>query len=204
MERKEFLQKMLATGLTCGCALSIQAAPFGSAATQKDLKSNQKLPETPCAEKIEFTKTWVKRFMEVLDGNLDEETRKKIMMNNGRECAKGAYGEKPEATKPLSIEDLDARIAEWQKIIGKENIHREGKVVYFNYVQNPGGLKISDGYCLCPMIEDGPVRLSPTYCYCSVGYVKYMFRVFFELEVSVELLESLRSGGKSCRFRINV
>jgi hypothetical protein len=77
--------------------------------------------------------------------------------------------------------------------------------VYFNYVGNPKGLKISDGYCLCPMIEDKPDILSPTYCQCSVGYVKYMFqRLITYKPVQVDLLESLRSGGKACRFKVTL
>ena len=52
------------------------------------------------------------------------------------------------------------------------------------------------------MVEDGPASLSPTYCYCSVGYVQYMFRIFFGMKVNVELIESLRTGGKGCRLKI--
>jgi len=75
--------------------------------------------------------------------------------------------------------------------------------VYFNYVGNPKGLKIADGYCLCPMLENGPPALSPTYCYCSVGYVGFMFhKLITGKPVQVELLESLRGGGKACRFKV--
>ncbi len=83
-------------------------------------------------------------------------------------------------------------------------ILREGDVVYFNYRGNPAGLQIADGYCLCPLVEDGPADLSPTYCHCSVGYVAYMFERSTGRPTRVELLESLRGGGKACRFAVHV
>jgi predicted hydrocarbon binding protein len=87
---------------------------------------------------------------------------------------------------------------------GKENSYRDSNTVYYNYIQNSKGLKIEDGYCLCPLTEDGPAGLSPTYCICSTGYVKEMFERMMGESVEVELLESLRRGGKKCRFLIQI
>ncbi len=202
MERKNFIKKLLVSGLGCGCAMSLQANTISLPAKQTYKKSGENTQETPCNEKVEFTKKWIKRFMDILDENIDEEIRKKIMMTNGIKCAKSAHGENKEIVKPLSYEEIDTGIAEWQKIIGEENIYRKDNLIFLNYVQNPNGLKISDGFCLCPMVEDGPASLSPTYCYCSVGYVQYLFYSFIGKKVNVELLESLRTGGKSCRFKV--
>jgi hypothetical protein len=160
--------------------------------------------ETPCNEKMDFTQKWIERFLKIMDQQLDEKTRKKLMQANGASCAKGAYGEISN-TKAASIEEIDKKIAAWQQTLGTENIFRTDSIVFFNYVSNPKGLKISDGYCLCPMIENGPVTLSPTYCQCSVGYVQYMFQKLITFKpVQVELLESLRGGGKACRFKIMI
>jgi hypothetical protein len=49
-----------------------------------------------------------------------------------------------------------------------------------------------------------PADLSPTYCHCSVGYVAYLFERSIGRPVRVELLESLRGGGKACRFAVHV
>jgi hypothetical protein len=56
----------------------------------------------------------------------------------------------------------------------------------------------------CAMGAYGPPDLSPTYCHCSVGYVAYMFERNLGRPVRVELLESLRGGGKACRFAVHV
>lgn len=200
MKRSQFCQKLLTPGLACGCMLGMKSGLLSGAVSLKDKKEN----ETPCDEKMEFTHKWVKRFFDILDQNIDEKTRTELMRANGAACASGAYGEFTEA-KPATIEEIDQTIAKWQERVGKENIRREGNTVFFNYVGNGKGLNISDGYCLCPMVENGPEKLSPTYCQCSVGYVGYMFRRFITFKpVNVELLESLRSGGKGCRFKITL
>jgi len=195
---------LLTPGIVCGCTLGLQASGILKSVlpVNSDFLTSQN--ETPCTEKMDFTQKWVKRFFEILDQQIDEKTRKKLMQTNGAACAKGAYGEIP-GTKAATLEEIDKTITLYQQKLGKENIYRADNIVYFNYVGNSKGLKISDGYCLCPMIENGPVTLSPTYCQCSVGYVQYMFQRFITFKpVRAELLESLRGGGKACRFKIMI
>lgn len=204
MKRSQFCKNLLAPGIVCGCAFGMQPLGIFDPDIKADSKHLVNPEETPCSEKMEFTQKWVKRFFDILDQQTDEGTRRKIMHANGAACAKGAYGDISDE-KPATLEEIDKKITQWQNGLGKENIHREGNMVYFNYVGNPKGLKISDGYCLCPMIENGPATLSPTYCQCSVGYVKYMFQKLITFKpVEVELLESLRGGGKACRFRVTI
>ncbi len=202
MERSEFCKKLLASGVACGCALGLQAG--NTLASPLSIKEEPPANpnETPCNEKVEFTQKWIKRFMDIMDQQLDEDQRRALMLANGAACAQGAYGEIT-ALQPATLEEIDQKITEWQQRLGKENIYRTENTVYFNYVRNPNGLKISDGYCLCPMIENGPESLSPTYCQCSAGYVQFMFhKLITGKPVKVELLESLRGGGKACRFKV--
>jgi hypothetical protein len=204
MKRSEFCKNMITPGIVCGCALGLGSGDIFHSVPEAGKLLNTNPNETPCDEKMDFTQKWVKRFFEIVDQQLDSETRNTLMQLNGTACAKGAYGELTD-DEPATIEEIDKKIVEWQKNLGEDNIYREGNTVYFNYVGNPKGLKISDGYCLCPMIENRPEKLSPTYCQCSVGYVKYMFERFITFRpVKVELLESLRSGGKACRLSVSI
>lgn len=203
MKRSDFCKSLLTPGIACGCAIGLGPVCLLDR-VQQTSKPADNPDETPCDEKIAFAQKWVKRFFEIVDQQLDKETRIKLMQSNGAACAKGAYGEFTNE-KPATIEDIDQKIVTWQKNLGKENIYRQESTIFFNYVGNPKGLKISDGYCLCPLIENKPETLSPTYCQCSVGYVKYMFQRFITYKpVQVELLESLRSGGKACRFKVSL
>jgi hypothetical protein len=210
MDRKEFLGKSLQVaaglGLACPCL-----APAGDTPVSKPGAgpgpsspcpgtSGEYAHATPFEKRVDFASTWTGRFMRVLDERLDEKTRRGLMEANGRACALGAYG----PPDPAKTVDLDAFVAGLARYVGPENARREGDVVYFNYKQNPAGLRIADGYCLCPLVEDGPADLSPTYCHCSVGYVAYLFERNIGRPVRVELVESLRGGGKACRFAVHV
>jgi len=204
MKRSQFCKKLMTPGLACGCVVGLQATGMLESVIPLHKESAADPNETPCNEKMDFTQKWVKRFFDILDQQIDEKTRKKLMLANGAACAKGAYGEIT-TSKPASPEEIDKTIALWQQKLGKENIYRQDNTVYFNYVGNSKGLKISDGYCLCPVIENGPATLSPTYCQCSAGYVQYMFQRMITFKpVEVELLESLRGGGKACRFKVMI
>lgn len=199
MKRAQFCQKLITPGLACGCALGINSGLLPGTFLEDPARQEV---ETPCSEKMDFTHKWIKRFFDIVDQQIDEKTRTELMRTNGAACAKGAYGEFTDA-KPATLEQIDKSIADLQQKMGKENIRREGDTVFFNYSGNGKGLNISDGYCLCPMIENGPKTLSPTYCQCSVGYVEYMFRRFITFKpVNVELLESLRTGSNACRFKV--
>jgi predicted hydrocarbon binding protein len=54
------------------------------------------------------------------------------------------------------------------------------------------------------MVESKPAGLSPTFCLCSLGYVKEMHEQMFMKPVEVELLSSVLRGDPSCKFKITV
>lgn len=207
MNRKEFLRRMFSYGTVAivGVLTKFGRSSVAMADGKKRGKAAERTvnpAETPCEEKVDFAKKWIKRFMNVMDKNLDEKTRKEIMEKCGEECFCSAHSR---VTWPKQgIETVDMNLRQIGALYGKENAYREGKKIYFNYIQNPRGLKIANGYCLCPLTEDGPENLSPTYCICSTGYVKEMFERMMGQPVKVELLESLHRGGKKCRFLIHI
>jgi hypothetical protein len=189
MDRKIFLKSCGMVGVgSCFMAGTVESVA-------KSLNDNPHA--TSLEKKNEFALTWVKRFFDTFDKNLDDEKKKEIMEANGKLCFESSLsGNK---ITPIDIDDLIARI---NQNTGEIAAKREDNVVYFHYVGNPSGLKVADGYCLCPLVESGPAGLSGTYCHCSVGYVKHMFETYSGRKASVELLESLHRGGKSCRFKI--
>ncbi len=194
MDRKEFLKFASQAGVAC-CGLSLWR---GASVEARQSAPAAKVPVTPDPRKVEWAKTWTKRFFDVLDSELDEPTRRRIMERNGAACHQGSLkGANPRAT----LEQLVKTIADSN---GADSIRLEGNTVYFSYVENHAGLRVADGYCLCPLVEDGPPGLSKTFCYCSVGYVRDMFEGITGRKAKVELLESLKGGGKTCRFRIDM
>jgi hypothetical protein len=206
MDRKQFLGGSLKAVAGVGAALGCPCVAAAALADEPPVAAPcpPAAPAYPHAttyeKRADFGKKWVGRFMRVLDERLDEKTRCGLMEANGRACAMGAYGP-PDPAKTVPLEEFLTRVAQY---VGPENCRREGNVVFFNYKQNPDGLRLADGYCLCPLVEDGPAGLSGTYCHCSVGYVAYLFEKNTGKPVSVELLESVRRGGKACRFKVTV
>lgn len=197
MDRRKFFE----TGTKAGAA-ACAAICFGGA--DKCFAGVLAEEGTSCESKFEFSQTWVKRFMDTITSELDEDTVKKIMHENGRKCYLGSLEHrniKPEDVPASTPEDLVKNINQYA---GEEAAVFDNNVIEFRYVKNPAGLKVKDGFCLCPFVEKGPEGLSGSYCECSVGYVKFMFNTFLKKPVEVELLESLKRGGQTCRFKITL
>ncbi len=191
MDRKNFIAT---AGIGVG---ALALAPSSCLCCLQDKTSNP--PTTPCEKKQQFAERWAKRFFDVIDSQLDEATRRKLLEANGKACHQNSlHGEK------ITPMPLEVFVKKAQEYAGKENCRQEGNVVYFNYSHNPAGLKIADGYCLCPMVESGPPGLSPTFCFCSVGYVRDMFETATGRKAEVELLASLKRGDKTCSFKVTM
>jgi hypothetical protein len=141
---------------------------------------------SPCEKKFAFAQTWTKRLVNVLDTEVDEATRTRILYAQGRECFRSNHREEE---KP----DLEKTLAGLAKFIGPENVRRTGDVIEIN-LNNPK--------CLCPLTETGPEGLSGTYCVCSAGYMKAMFSPFGQ--PGVQIVETVKRGGTSCRFRVTL
>ncbi len=195
MNRKEFLRRS-GMGVCCGAA----AVPLWNIASGQE--SAEELPLSPCDEKVSQGQAVIRRLMDQMDANLDVETRRKIMENCGLACYEGANGRRS-SQKP-GEEQVKAFLEGMRKYVGEDQVTRDGDeiVVYFKYTANPRGLKVSDGYCLCPILEDAPRDISASYCQCSVGYVRELFERNVGRPVGVELTDSVLRGGKTCSFTV--
>ncbi len=182
MNRKEFLKNACRISVASGAAFLITetdgSGSLPSAQEEQSMNRREK-----------FAQDWVRALMTGMDNQLEEGTRVKLMESSGRACARrGAIKAALECKG-----DLDQFLATMKKWVGAENVHRNGKKVQLVYSK-----------CLCPLVQSGSERLSDTYCNCSRGWVKEMFEAVCEREVGVELTESIKRGGKVCRFIVQV
>jgi hypothetical protein len=189
MDRKEFFRTSLRLGTCCAAVSALERVTRVMAD-----------PST-CEPTMGFARAWVADFMSQMDARLDQETKRRVMERNGRACFTAGNGA---ITPPDPPPDLDTWLAGFQKHVGRENLWRDGDRVHFKYVSNPRGLRVADGYCLCPLVEDGPATLSVTFCHCSVGYVSLLFEGGTGRKAQVTLLDSLRRGGKECHFLVRL
>jgi predicted hydrocarbon binding protein len=188
MDRKDFMKDLTAlcagTGfLGCGCA--------------RLLASGQDAEErTPLPEKFAFAQGYVKRLFDILDRDFDPAARGRLVEAMGSACYES--WNKSDTPKPMT---LDALVAFLKKRTGENIVRREGDAVYYGFAMKPG---VPIARCGCPLAEKGPEGLSGTFCQCSVGFVRAMFSGYLGKPVRVELLEAIKQGGKTCRFRVTL
>lgn len=199
VDRKGFLKAVGNAGLcACACAaagvapvLEVRAEETGPGA-----KSGER-----AVKRVESADKWVKRFFDVVDRTLDPATRKKLMMANGSACFSGWI---EESGKTIAAAEFEKWAAEAAKT-PRPGLKVEGRTIWFQFdTSAETGGAAPESVCLCPMAESKPAGLSPTYCNCSLGYVKEMYGRRFGRDVDVELLESVLGGGKRCRFKVTV
>jgi hypothetical protein len=202
IKRKEFLATLAKVGAgTCACAAATgMRAAFG--AQTAPAKPGDKTVER-AAKRMEFGDAWVRRFFEAVDGTLDEASRRRLMVANGKSCFAAYAGPPKKQPGPDALEKFTA----WIAAQGKEKGYSiEGKVISFEFVGSAEtGQASPEKLCLCPMAEaQKPGQISPTYCLCSVGYVKEMHERILGRPVEVELVDSVLRGGSRCKFRMTV
>jgi hypothetical protein len=199
MDRKSFLRSLGKAG-ACACAAAggLRAA---LALEPGQAKPGDRTPER-AVKRMEFADIWVKRFFDVLDQTLDAASRRKLMMANGKTCYQDWIRESKQEIRQI---DFDQWAEKASKAVKRDDLRVEGNVIYFQYESSAEtGQGSPEGVCLCPMVESKPAGVSPTYCLCSVGYVKEMNELRFGRKAEVELLDSVLMGGKRCKFKVTV
>ena len=221
MNRKQFIARLGHWGAgACACALvaGVEGALTGRTARADagEAPSGETPPDAAnaiqgtkpgekslarAAKRMEFGDTWVRRFFDVMDKTLDADARRKLMLANGKACYEGYAG--PPKLEPGGFE----RFAQWVADKGKDHGYSiEGRVVAFEFIGSAEtGEASPESLCLCPMAEARkPGELSPTFCLCSLGYVKEMHERIIGRPIEVELVDSVLKGGKRCRFRMTL
>lgn len=217
LNRKEFMAALGRFGAgTCLCAAaaSMHASFGGQTASPKPTPppappkpTGGTKPGDPsverAAKRMEFGDGWLRRFFGAVDETLDEPSRQRLMTANGKACYASYAGPPKKQPGPDAFE----KFADWVAEKGKDRGYAiDGKVVSFAFVGSAEtGQASPENICLCPMAEAQKAgAFSPTYCLCSVGYVKEMHERILGRPVEVELVDSVLRGGRRCKFRMTV
>ncbi len=152
----------------------------------------------------EFTQ-WMREAVGRLDGLVDETTRNRIMRHCGHNCSQ-EYQEVIQFAKDRFQQsgDLNEFLeSESRRRFPGTRLWREGDVIY--QVYEPGSF-VEPMRCYCCILRNLPSdeRISMTYCRCSEGFLKSYWEEVLGRPVRVEILESVVSGGKQCRFAIHL
>jgi hypothetical protein len=215
MNRKQFIKN---SGVICCAAASNFGLVFkgleeGNMKAQETSKSlgkdlDERITEgakSPEWHKADKGRHWIQSMMNHIDQYLDVETRKKLLTACGRSCYINALGVADKSHRT----QLD--LEQFLQAIEKQGFKVERKddrtIIYYGWgaKQNPWGLSMKEGFCMCPIFESDTSGVSPSFCDCSTGYVMEGIERYSGKKVhKIEVIESILRGGKDCRFRLEI
>jgi hypothetical protein len=131
--------------------------------------------------------------MDVLDREVDEETRREIMEAGGRRCIGASTLEKAHRLQKEAhdLDDLLVRLNDAH--IGGGHLLLKGSVIHATYDS-----------CYCGAVKKTKVPFSATYCQCSCGWYRQLFETLLDRPVEVELVGSIIQGDECCQFLIRI
>ena len=148
---------------------------------------------------------WVRDAIRRLDSTVNENTRRQIMENCGRNCASiNKRVIESAKTRRKKFKDLDTFLeTEQLKPMKGTRLYREGTILYQYYTPQAFTQPMR---CYCSLLRELPkeTSVSKTYCHCSKAFVQNLWESVLEQPVKVELLQSVVSGDSECKFAIHL
>ncbi len=183
MDRKEFFTASLKGGLGC-CALVLLegAAPPAAQAAETTEVDREK----------EFVKNWMSDLFDSLDKELDETTKVRVMAGCGQGCFRRHQFKQDIARQGQgSVEKL---LQAYKKNF---QVWQEGGLVHIRYGE-------VTRQCYCPAARYHPAKTKDMHCECTRATHQAMFETALGRPIQVEILDTLRRGGKNCHFVAHV
>jgi hypothetical protein len=119
---------------------------------------------------------------------LDEPTKVKVLAHCGRACFQRFQFKRDIAAQGKG--DLDQLIAAYKKNF---EVWKDGDVVHVRY----GPVS---KVCYCPAARYHPAKPHDVHCECTRATHQAIFETALARPVPVEVVETLRRGGKTCHF----
>lgn len=137
----------------------------------------------------------VKEVMEHFDLVVEKkEERKKVMETMGYYCFQNNFLERALQVKEKS-KGIEEIINNLNQIIGDDE--------YFKLKEDRIEAKFNQCYCHIG-VQVIKESIPETYCYCSLGWLKDLFKVLLERDIDVDMIETIISGGNTCNFVIHL
>jgi predicted hydrocarbon binding protein len=176
MDRKDFFKSACGLGI-CSC-VGVGLLSGGKVLATESIENDWK-------EK--FVKYRYAKLIGILDSNLDEETKNKIIERLGNECSNDGFANNYK-------NNLDGFFNE---------IHnRWGENATFDKEKGLIRVETPERDCVCPLIDSK--LISKSVCQCSVGWQAQTYRTILGKEVNAKCVESVIRGSKRCVFEITI
>jgi len=135
---------------------------------------------------------WMKGAIERMDALVDEPTRIRILEQRGHTCGWRGRAEKI-AKMRTKCSTLELFVEGLKPILAGNGVELDGRTIITSYPR-----------CYCGAVSATKEPISMTYCHCGKGYWMAMFEHVFGKPVKVDILQTVITGGDSCRFAIHV
>lgn len=179
MDRKEFFTTSFKGTLGC-CALAVL--------DNGALSAQQTAQPSEADREREFLKNWLTDLFDTLDSEFDEAARVKLMAGCGRGCFR-RHSFKTDIAR-LGSGSVERLLEAYKKNF---EVWREGNQVHVRY----GAV---NKQCYCPAARYHPAKARDAHCECTRATHQAVFETALERPIRVEVVESLRRGGKTCHF----
>jgi hypothetical protein len=140
----------------------------------------------------EFIQNWFMDLMDAMETKLDHETRISLMEACGRGCFRRFEFKQEIARQGQgSLENLINAY--------KQNfeIWQENSLVHIRYGEISAG-------CYCPAARFRPAKPGDLHCECTRTTHQTIFETALGRPLQVEVVESMRRGGKTCHFVVHL
>lgn len=186
MERREYLKRIVQYGGCIGCLPLMSFHPDESS-VQAQSDDFLKLK----GEK-EFIQNWLTDLMDTIDKELDESAKQKLMAG----CGKGCF-DRHKFKQDIAAQgkgNIDRLIEAYSKNF---EIWKDGKAIHIRYGETSKG-------CYCPAARYRPAKSNDLHCECTRNTHKTIFETALGKPVNIIILETVRRGGKTCHFMVEV
>jgi predicted ArsR family transcriptional regulator len=183
MNRKNFLRRATQMGMLFGCSF-LGFKNRGTAINYYQASENDEQNRDQ-----KFKEDWIKSFLDNLEDQFDEKTRIKFMEKCGQACAQSHAVDRVKSCNG----SIDKLLTVLSRILGDQNVIRDENTVYLQYTR-----------CYCPLVAKGSQRLSKTYCYCSLGWIKEIFETALDKPIEAEIIQTVKRGDSTCKFIVRL
>jgi hypothetical protein len=186
MNRKQFLQQSLKLGVCSSACYVLNAGDLPAASP------SEQNTEAPKDFEKEFVQNFLNDLMDTIDSELDEKTKVRLMAGCGRGCFR-RFSFKQDLAKN-GEGSLEKLIQAYKKNF---EIWQDGNLVHIRYGE------VSNG-CYCPAARYRPPKPNDIHCNCTRATHQTIFETALGRPFQVDIVETLRRGGKTCHFVVHL
>lgn len=189
MDRRKCILQSLAAGAGL-CTGSLFLTGFAEKSNQPNQVADEEVEQLK--QQKEFIQNWLEDLLDTMDKELDLPAKVKLIEGCGRGCFNRFKFKQDIAAKGTnSLENLIEAY--------KQNfeIWKDGDIVHIRYGE-------VSAQCYCPAANYRKPKPNDVHCECTRTTHQTIFETALGRPFKVDILESLRRGGKTCHFAVHL